>query len=232
MSALPVLLSVPHAGLELPPEVASLCLLSAEQIAAESDGGAAEIYRPLADEVAAMVTTSVARVIVDLNRAQDDIRADGVVKTHTRWKAPIYRRALSAQEIEGLIARHYRPYHAELRRQATRARLGIDGHTMEAIGPPVGPDPGVERPLVCLGHGRGSCPERWLHELGACLAHHLSADVALNAPYAGGFITRSRPGEIPWVQIELSRAEWLSHAEKTAAIRRALSDFCAELGLR
>ncbi|NIQ82806.1 MAG: N-formylglutamate amidohydrolase, partial [Anaerolineae bacterium] len=86
---LPLLISVPHGGPKIPPEVESICVLTQEQIVEDGDEGAGEIYS-IEDEVAAFVTTGVARAFVDVNRAEDDRRADGVVKTHTIWEIPIY----------------------------------------------------------------------------------------------------------------------------------------------
>ena len=48
---LPLLISVPHAGLRVPPEVADRCLLTAEEVAADGDVGVAEIYLPLEGRV-------------------------------------------------------------------------------------------------------------------------------------------------------------------------------------
>ena len=92
---LPILMSVPHAGLQVPPEAAPCCCLTESEIIADGDDGAAEIY-DLADHVAEYVTTGIARAIVDQNRAVDDRRADGVVKTHTCWNVPVYREPLPA----------------------------------------------------------------------------------------------------------------------------------------
>ncbi|UCG60198.1 MAG: N-formylglutamate amidohydrolase, partial [Phycisphaerales bacterium] len=77
---LPLLISVPHAGLKVPDEVRSYCALTSEQIAQACDEGASEVYA-VESEVAAFVTTDVACVIVDLNRSPDDRTPDGVVKT-------------------------------------------------------------------------------------------------------------------------------------------------------
>ena len=82
--SLPLLLSVPHAGVEVPAEAEAHCILTPAQIAADGDEGAAEIYA-LADKVEGHITTHVARAIVDLNRAPDDFGPDGVVKTRTCW---------------------------------------------------------------------------------------------------------------------------------------------------
>ena len=87
---MPLLVSVPHAGLVAPPEVEGLCQLTEQEIIDDGDEGAAEIYFPLEQEVESFVATDIARAIVDMNRAEDDFSKDGVVKTHTCWDVPVY----------------------------------------------------------------------------------------------------------------------------------------------
>jgi len=220
---LPVLLSVPHAGLRVPEEVTSLCVLTPDEIARDGDEGAAEIYA-LESAVAGFVTSDVARAVVDLNRAEDDRRKDGVVKTHTCWDVPVYRQPPSEAVIETLLARYHRPYHAELSRWADgRVRLGADCHTMAAVGPPVGPDPGVERPWVCLSNADGTCPGEWMSALARCFRDEFGPHVRVNDPFTGGYITRTHAVEMPWMQIELSRAAFLDPAGKRARVLRALT---------
>ena len=95
---LPLLVSVPHAGLRVPAEVEPLCALTPAEVADDGDGGADEIYA-FEKEVGAFVTTDVARAIVDMNRARDNRKADGVVKTHTCWDVEVWKRPLSGAEI-------------------------------------------------------------------------------------------------------------------------------------
>jgi len=226
VTRLPLVLSVPHAGTSVAAEVREICLLSLDDIEQDGDAGAAEIYRPLEAEVAALVTTPIARAIVDQNRAADDFSYDGVLKTHTCWRVPIYSRTLTADEIQLLLESHYKPYHAALVAATRDAQLGIDCHTMAAVAPPVAPDAGQQRPRICLGNSHGkSCPDQWLKEMARSLAHCFGCEVAQNTPFAGGFITRSSPGDIPWMQLELSRDPWLPPAEKRDKVLQAISRF-------
>ncbi len=152
---LPLVISVPHAGLDTPEELRKRSLLGAGDIAADGDVGAADAYA-FDEKVLSHQTTSIARAFVDMNRAEDDIRKDGVVKTHTCWDVPIYEEPLSDSLIDKLLERYHRPYHQRLRRVPSSAILGIDCHTMAAKGPPVGPDAGKVRPFVCLSDGNGT----------------------------------------------------------------------------
>lgn len=219
---LPLLLSVPHAGFVVPGEVKELCLLGKNDIFKDGDEGAAEIYLPLENQVAALVTTDIARAIIDMNRAEDDRRKDGVVKTHTCWDVPIYSEPLSHELTETLLARYYRPYHQELDRLAENVIAGIDCHTMAAVGPPVGPDAGKKRPFACLSNGDGTCPDSWLVSLAEIMEKNLEAPVAMNTPFAGGYIIRHHAEKIPWIQMELSRAPLLSNSEKRQLILESL----------
>jgi formiminoglutamase len=220
---LPIALSVPHAGLEVPADVAALCALTPAEIAQDGDEGAAEVYA-LSAEVAAFATTGVARAIVDLNRAEDDRRKDGVVKTHTCWDVPVYRVFPSSDQIEGLLAAHHRPYHARLTAMAALgARLAVDCHTMAAVGPPVAPDPGAHRPWVCLSHANGTCPAAWMAALVRCFEAEFGPNVRVNDPFQGGYITRTHAAEMPWVQLELSRAPFAPDAEKRRRVLAALT---------
>jgi formiminoglutamase len=227
---LPLLLSVPHAGLRVPPEAEPYCLLTPRQVADDGDEGAAEIYA-LESQVAAYQTTDVARAIVDLNRAPDDRGPDGVVKTHTCWNVPVYRQFPPQQVVEALLQRYFWPYQQGLTRLAAgEAMLGVDCHTMLAKGPPIGPGPGVERPWVCLSNGDGTCPQPWIESLRSCFQEVFAGPVTINHPFQGGYITRTHSAELPWVQLELSRAPFLDWAEKRQRVLTALTDWCRRNG--
>lgn len=229
--SLPFLLSVPHAGLTVPPEAEPYCALTRREIAEDGDEGAAEIYN-LESAVAAFHTTNVARAIVDMNRAEDDRRRDGVVKTHTCWNVPVYRMPLPGEVVERLVGRYHRPYHRRLTELAAgkTARLAIDCHTMAAYGPPVGPDAGRERPWICLGNADGTCPDAWIGALKECFEEQIGPNVTINEPFSGGHITRRHSTEMPWLQLEMSRAPFLSDAEKNRLVCATLTALVIRLG--
>ena len=227
---LPLLVSVPHAGLRVPAEVESYCVLTPREIEQDGDEGAAEIYA-IESEVEAYVTTDVARAVVDLNRAVDDRRPDGVVKTHTCWNVPVYRPFPPEDVIASLLDRYYHPYHAELTRLAgPRVRLGVDCHTMAASGPPIGPDPGAERPQACVSNADGTCPRDWIEGMASALRRFLPGAVTINEPFRGGYITRTHSREMPWVQLELSRAPFMGNSDKRRAVLDALTVWCSDHG--
>ncbi len=227
---LPLLLSVPHAGLTVPPEATLYCSLSHQQVVEDSDDGASVAY-DLSREVAAYVSTEVARAIVDQNRAEDDRSKDGAIKTHTCWDVPVYYRYPPEEVIEQLLARYHRPYHAALSRLASEGKvvLGIDCHTMAVQAPPIASEPGAERPLVCLSDGDGSTlPRAWLESLSECFSQSFECEVSLNYPFSGGYIIQTHAAELPWVQLELSRAPFLSWSDKRERVLEALARWCTD----
>lgn len=227
MAPLPLLLSVPHAGLEVPEYLEPYCRLSPKEIADDGDVGAAAIY-DLQSEVRAFVTTKIARAFLDMNRADDDRHKDGVVKTHTCWDVPIYDPAPPEELLARVIDEHYRPYHEELSRHARDPDLllAIDCHTMAATGPPVGPDPGATRPMACVGDAGGkSCPRPWVELFLECLERQFPGKVTLNRPFSGGYITRRHGTEMPWLQLELSRTEELDDTTKRQMLLSAIREW-------
>ena len=224
---LPLLISVPHGGERIPDEVKDICNLIPQQIIDDGDEGAREIY-DLETHVVGFAGTDIARAIVDVNRAEDDFRKDGVVKTHTCWDVPVYRSVPSRETVKRLIKNYYRPYHDQLRDLASQGvRLGIDCHTMAAEGPPVGPDAGSARPYLCLSSGDGTLPEEWLRDLADCFSSAFGFHPSINDPFKGGFIIRSRPAGIPWVQLEVSRGPFMPNAEKKKRVLGAFRCFCS-----
>lgn len=228
---LPIAISIPHAGLRVPEEAVPYCQLTQEQILKDGDEGAIEIY-DLRDEVAEYLVADVARAIVDLNRTVDDRRRDGVVKTHTIWNEPIYRQPLPEAVVDQLLERYYQPYHARLSDMSRHGlRFAVDCHTMASKAPPIQEDAGTKRPEICLGNVHGqSFPDSWTTILQRCLQETFSGfTVTVNDPFAGGHITKTHGSEMPWIQIEVSRSEFLPKSEIRTRILRVLQETCQSL---
>jgi formiminoglutamase len=216
---LAILLSIPHGGSEIPPEIADRVIATPEEIFEDGDAFTREIY-DLGTQVDHVQSAAVARAFVDLNRAEEDRppkNPDGVVKTATCFDRPLYREPLDDPLTERLLARYHRPYHDALEHAARRgaARLGLDCHSMAAEPPPVAPDRGRPRPLFCLSNAEGrTCDDAVVARLAACLAEAFGCplrDVALNRPFKGGYIVRRhgrRP--LPWIQVEMNRSLYLA----------------------
>ena len=221
---LPVLISVPHAGLKIPPEIRAYNLLTKKEIIKDSDEGASEIYA-VKSHVQAYVTTDIARVFVDMNRSENNRTRDGVVKTHTCWDVPVFNKPLPVELIEVMIKKYHRPYHEKLTLSSSGVNFGIDCHTMADIGPPISPDPGQKRPLICLGNADGAFPDRWLTILKDCFQQSFQVEISLNKPFRGGNIIRTHASEMPWVQMEISRTDVLDNKQKREKFLDAIRKF-------
>jgi len=226
MRELPLLLSVPHSGLWIPHEVDDLCSLSQEEIQADADAAAVEIFHPLQARVVGFVSTPISRTIVDVDRSEGHHRRWGDAGRRTSWGVPVYHTQPSRLTLEVLLQRYHRPFHERLQSKASSVPLGVDCHTMTSVGPPLGPDAGQPRPKICVGGGGRAIPEDWYQELILALQDSFRVPVSLDDPFRGGHIVRSRPGGIPWVQITLASTPWATDEEKAEALYAGLRVFC------
>ncbi len=244
---LPVLLSIPHGGDRVPPEAAAATALNAADIFSDGDACTREIY-DLGDQVAAVQQATIARAFVDLNRGIDvrpPDQPDGVVKSLTADRIPVWRHGgAPADELaETLLERYWHPYHRRLEALADSPdlRLGIDCHSMAAVAPAIAPRPGEPRPLFCLSNANGdTAPDELLRELADALADSFEcdrADILLNDPFQGGFITRWHgrrfaSGGLPWLQIEMNRSWYLAEPWYDASTQTVQPQRLRELNQR
>jgi N-formylglutamate deformylase len=229
---LPFLISVPHSGTVVPPEAAPYCILDEPSIRQDGDVGAREIFA-MEESVIAFVRTDVARAIVDVNRAEDDFSADGVIKDFTIYGKKVYRRQPPQSTIKDLILKYYQPYHRELSRLAADkdVRLGLDCHTMAETAPPLSGDNSAKRPCLCVSDLKGrSCPATMTRLMLECLEDAFGVPVSLNHPFQGGYITRRHSAEMPWLQIEINRAVFLPLSLKKQKFNQALQAFARKSG--
>lgn len=211
--SLPIIQSIPHAGLEAPFEVQDLLRVDRTTVYNECDLWADQIFdfahadlQPLRAEchtsgVLTTVTAPIARVFVDVNRERDDLdNPDGPVKTQTSYGEPIYRTDLSIEQKRALRDRYWEPFHHQLATalaaHAGQVRLLLDCHNMAQRGPAAYAFAGAARPLICLanlgdekgeprpGAGDTTCPGDLLRAAGA-IATELFADMTLLEPPAG-----------------------------------------------
>jgi formiminoglutamase len=233
MSAVyPLLISIPHGGDTIPPEVAEIVSITERDIFYDGDALTREIYG-FGKRVDAFIETPIARAIVDVNRASDDrtpANPDGVVKIVTTDGTQVYREGMFPDDalIDELLQRYYFPYHETLGSllENRNIRLALDCHSMLEHSPAASDKPDLPRPLICLSNrgdehgmpvsGRGpvTCPPEWIRALAESLRQAFAGEgeVAMNDPFAGGYISQfhyKRSG-IPWIQIEINRKLYLN----------------------
>lgn len=236
---LPVLISIPHGGWRVPEELMEVWALSPAEAFHDGDPCTPRVF-DFSSRVEAQATMEFFRAAIDLNRAPDDSapeNPDGVVKSHTCYDVPVYKSGFipGGQLKQALLDKYYHPYHRFLDEVFTGGdvRLGLDCHSMAAVSPPNTGTPGGTRPLICLGNLGGAdareCPPHdrlsagsplleFMRDRFEAVFRHEDVDVevpavaTMNVPFEGGYITRKMGyHELPFVQIEMSRALYLVH---------------------
>jgi N-formylglutamate amidohydrolase len=167
----PVLVEVPHAGLDLPAPFLEPLAAPARALARDADLYVDALYEDAPAEGASMIIARASRYVVDLNRAEGDVdgevveggRADvrmhhGLVWRTTSDGEPALARKLRPDELEERLELVWRPYHRALASLIARKveRFGmavvLAAHSM----------PSVER-----GVARGGAREAWGQRGGA-----------------------------------------------------------------
>ena len=206
-----------------------------------------------------MIAAGFPRAYVDPNRAEDDLDQALVGEGWTRPLAPsayaerglglffatgldgapLYDAPLGHQAAAARIDLYWRPYHQALEEELANAqrRWGsvwhIDWHSMRPIGNALAPDPGRRRADFVVGDLDGTSAEPAFTEHVVGSLRDLGYEVAVNAPFKGGYITalHGRPAEGRHsIQIEINRGlyldmETLERSTGWEALRRDLDGF-------
>jgi N-formylglutamate amidohydrolase len=220
-----VLVVVPHCSCHVPYDIAA-AMLGKEHLTSVDRRDLEKRHLlqsdPYTDHIfhlpgAAHLYATVSRFVVDLNRAPQDLSANGVVKSNDFDGNPLYPAAAEPDrtEREHRIRRYWAPFHRQLEQQLATASVDllVDAHSMTPTGPVIGPDHGRPRPAFTLGNlgsEGGECllNPGWVtispaiaRELAARLDAYAAdlledwpADlrrVTLNTPFAGGGTLRT-----------------------------------------
>ena len=230
---LPLIVTIPHAATRIPDELVENVLLSETDLLGYSDLYTDRIF---AIPNVSIVTYGYSRVILDVNRAPDDIsreyeKGEEGVLVHATWDGkPIYREEPSEERVSELIKKYHDPFHEEIDSYMARAKFLLDCHSYLPIGPPLKPDAGKERPDVCLGNiNYSTCSREHTIFFREFFERH-GYSVAINFPYQGKYTLgrhchRRRIPHflVPGIQIELNQklyADPVSHAPNHEAMRQ------------
>lgn len=227
-----IVFASPHSGSIYPSEFVSRSKLTLKQLRRNEDIFVDTLFEPAIDAGAPLLRACFPRCFVDVNRAADEIPqkwADsdvnhepsarthagiGVVPTHINETLPIYdvepSKAEAAQRLDAL----YHPYHTALQGILNEAvkrfsqALLIDCHSMPGFAPM-----GARRPDIVLGDRFGNACNPETLAMFKALFRKAGYSVAINHPYAGGFVTtyygRPKSG-IEAIQIEINRDLYLN----------------------
>lgn len=222
MSKLPVLLSIPHGGMQKPPELDGHLSITKRDLFDDSDPFVVEIY-DVGEKVQRVIKADIARAFVDLNRSLQDLppsNPDGLIKSATCYQKPIYIKGREPDEslTNVLIELYYKPYHRRIQRsiQELDLQLCLDCHSMASVAPNISPDGNnKKRPKFCLSNQNGKTSSNEMISLLAdCISKSYKIekkDILINNPFLGGHITKTYGNNpIPWIQVEMNRDLYLS----------------------
>lgn len=246
----PLIFASPHSGRRYPPELLADARVPLISLRRSEDTYVDELFAGAAAHGAPVLSASVARAYVDLNRAPDELDPEmfderpptpnhggaariqaglGAIPRVSGDGQAIYRRKLSLHEAERRIAAVHRPYHRKLGAMVneTKELFGcavlIDCHSMPANAR------GGHAPDVVLGDRFGAACHPCVTTLAEATLRRLGYRVARNAPFAGGHTTQTygRPShQTHALQVEISRALYVDERtlERTNGYTRVRAD--------
>ena len=256
-----VVFASPHSGRAYPSRFLRASILDRDTIRTSEDAFVDQLLDCVPGFGAPLLAAAAPRAFVDLNRASDELDPAliegvklnnhnprissglGVIPRVVAGGKAIYRGKIPLAEAEARIALHWQPYHELLQElvQGSLSQFGeavlVDMHSMPHEAMDSIASTGVKRPEIVLGDRYGSACSPVLTHLAANILRDLGYRVAVNKPYAGGFITEhyGRPvNGLHALQIEVNRALYMDEArlEKSpnfAPLARDIEAFVSRL---
>jgi N-formylglutamate amidohydrolase len=234
--SIPVLVSVPHAGRDYPPELLANLHVSPSELIRLEDRYADRLIQPAINAGYPAIIAHRARAWIDLNRAETDIDTGmllggghvvdavpsakargglGLFPRRLQTCGELWRQPITWLDAERRIDEVHQPYHRSVADilSAMRARFGVaillDVHSM----PPIPADAQSDTPPhIVIGDRFGRSAASIYAGLAIGRAQAKGMTAALNAPYSGDYILQ-RHGDpdrgIHALQLEVDRSLYL-----------------------
>jgi len=233
--AIPVVLSVPHAGRDYCVGLREALRVPLDRIVALEDRYVDHLAFGIGETGAAGIVAKTPRAWIDLNRQENEVDPQmvvpspvsahitqslkvrgglGLIPRRLAGVGDLWRDRVTADDLAARIDEIHRPYHAALARMLaeTRARFGVavlvDLHSMPPVTGAAWPRP----PRIVIGDrfGRSASSRFTTRLMNEVEGFNLTA--AENSPYAGGYIL-DRHGVpekgIHALQVEIDRSLYL-----------------------
>lgn len=219
---LPLLVSIPHAGTELTPEVEA-GLSDAARSLPDTDWHIPELYDFVHDLGASVLVGNYSRMVIDLNRPADDkplysSATTGLYPDTLFDGTPAFLpgKTPSGQQRKSALENIWQPYHQQLQTELERLKaehgyaLLFDAHSIASRIPRLFEG---KLPDLNLGTNSGhSCDELIEEHLVACMANQKQFSWVANGRFKGGYITRAygNPARgVHAVQLELAQCNYM-----------------------
>lgn len=246
----PLLLSQPHAGLDVPASIERR-LTEAAKALPDTDWHIDRLYQPMAEEmVATVLTARFSRYVIDLNRDPDGASlypgqsVTELCPTNLFDDSKLYLDGLEPDEEEIEIRRgvFWQPYHDTLAEEIERIKaihgyvLLYDCHSIRSVIPRFFDG---RLPTLNIGTGDGISADAELTETVEKIAAASPYSHALNGRFKGGYITRhygDPSNSVQALQMELAQADYMQEEtpfpylpEKAAALQPTLKQILDSL---
>lgn len=197
----PLLVSVPHAGTALTPELHDRLLPRAAGVE-DTDWHLDRLYDVARDLGASLIAPRYSRYVIDLNRPPDNtamvVGANNTELAPTRFftGAPLYREDCEpdASEVEQRVEQFWRPYHGALRSEIERLQAEhghavlLDAHSIKSELPWLFEG---TLPHLNLGTAKGSsCAPALADALAKVLREQQRYSHVIDGRFQGGDVTR------------------------------------------
>ena len=224
----PLLVSVPHDGWQLPPDIVQTMSEIGRGIP-DTDWHVAQLYEFARDHGVSMIVANFSRYVVDLNRPADDTAmyegelATGLCPIRTFAGNNIYRDQ-PLIDTGARVATYWRPYHDRIAEALSelRQRHGVallwDAHSITSRVPQLFDG---ELEVLNLGTWGGRSCDASVADAVLSVAKQSDYDVVLDGRFKGGHITRyyGDPGaNVHAIQLELAQRAYMH--ERTLAYDR------------
>ena len=221
--SIPLLVSFPHVGTEIPQSIARR-MTDAALLRADTDWHLPQLYAFVREMGASTLVPRYSRYVIDLNRPPEDSNlypgqdTTGLVPLDTFRKEPIYLAGQAPDDAEAADRRelYWRPYHDALSRELARLRdvhghaILWDAHSIASVLPRF-----FEGRLTDLNLGTAdghSCAPQVQAAAEAVLAGQNDFSHVTNGRFKGGYITRHHgaPGEnVHALQMEMCHSTYM-----------------------
>ncbi|MEN9419027.1 MAG: N-formylglutamate deformylase HutG [Pseudomonadota bacterium] len=241
----PLLVSVPHAGTQLPAELVPRLVDRAREVE-DTDWHLERLYAFVRELGASLIVPVESRIVVDLNRSPDNQpmypgrNNTELCPTRFFTGEPIYREGMAPDdaEVRARVAAHWQPYHDALREELERLRAThghavlFDAHSIKGELPWLfeGRLPDLNLGTV---EGRSCAPTLRAAVYGVFERQHTYSHV-LDGRFKGGQITRhfGQPEHgVHTIQLEMAWRAYMDeerpyrwHPDKAAAITPLLRE--------
>ena len=237
--ALPLLVTIPHAGEKVPPQTPWLNQLPEEILMCDVDRYVDFLYEPALQKLhIPFVKTEWHRYAADMNRVPEDVdctsvegnaNPPGSFNRGFHWVITTYRQQLMPKPMSlathnELVKLVYEPFHADIRNvykglheKGHKKTFHLDAHSMPSLGTSEHRDPGETRADIVVSDCNGtSCDPRFKDLVIAAYAT-AGFKVGYNWPYYGGRVTEQygKPARDQHaIQVEMSRVLYMDEQSK------------------